>query len=61
MTSTHWSLLTLTVVLASWDIYLAISPPKGDTISEVIRSVGRKYLIIPFAFGVLIGHWFWHS
>lgn len=46
-------------ILVGWDIYVAISPPENDTISEIIQEYAFKHPIIPFIFGVLIGHFFW--
>lgn len=31
----------------------------GDTISEIIWNVTAKRPLIPFAFGLLMGHFFW--
>jgi hypothetical protein len=47
------------VSLIAWDIYAAIAPPKGDTISEVIWSVAREHPIVAFGCGLLMGHLFW--
>lgn len=30
----------------------------GNTVSEWIRSLSRRAAVVPWAFGVLIGHWF---
>ena len=54
-------LITVTLALIGWDIYVYVEPfeGSGDTISEVIADYDRRFPIIRFAFGVLIGHWFW--
>lgn len=52
-------ILAVTAALIIWDIVLAIRPPAEDTISEVIRKHAHKYPLIPFAFGVIMGHWWW--
>jgi hypothetical protein len=52
-------LITVAVLLIGWDIYVAISPPSGDTISEVILGFSRKHPVVGFAFGVLMGHLLW--
>lgn len=57
--SVPWILLGVTTAVIVWDILLATMPPKGDTISETIQRFGHKHPIIPFAFGVLMGHFFW--
>ena len=33
--------------------------PAGDTISEVVRGWAQRHPVIPFAAGVLMGHFFW--
>jgi uncharacterized membrane protein len=53
-------IMVATVVgLIGWDIYVAATPIRGDTISEIIRQAAYKHPMIPFTLGVLIGHWFW--
>lgn len=52
-------LLALVGLLIVWDVFLAAREPSGDTISERIRFWARRYSMIPFSFGVLVGHWFW--
>ena len=42
-----------------WDIIIKVEPTKNDTISAIIRDAGRNFLLLPFALGVCIGHWFW--
>ena len=32
----------------------------GTTISDLITDVSYKLPIVPFAFGLLMGHWFWN-
>lgn len=54
-------MISSVVLLVGWDIFVAVKPPSGDTISEIIRQTAGKHPIIPFAFGVLIGHFFWTS
>ena len=49
----------LLIAIIAWDIYLALNDAPMDTISEQIRELSRQYLIIPFAAGVVCGHWFW--
>lgn len=52
-------LLTITALLIGWDIYVALTPESGDTISEVVLGYAKQYTVVPFAFGVLCGHFFW--
>lgn len=45
------------------DIVFALNKRKGDTYSEILRRIGRKWLpvimFICFGFGLLSGHWWW--
>jgi hypothetical protein len=59
MTYEHYALICIGAALIGWDIWLAVDDKPGNTISEIIRRYSRKYLFIPVAIGVLIGHWFW--
>ena len=42
-----------------YDIFMVMNDQKHDTISEVIRTAAKKMLLVPFAFGLLMGHFFW--
>jgi hypothetical protein len=46
-------------VLVVWDIVMATNATEGDTISELALSLSLGNPIIPFAVGVICGHWFW--
>jgi hypothetical protein len=46
-------------ILIAWDIWLYANPPGADTISRVIADAASDHPLLPFAFGVLAGHWFW--
>ena len=52
-------LIAASVLLIAWDIYVAVAPPKGDTISEIVLHIATHHPIIPFAIGVICGHLFW--
>jgi len=52
-------LITVTIALVIWDIFMAGNPTEGDTISEIILSFSFSNPSIPFAFGCLMGHLFW--
>ena len=52
-------LLVTGVIFIVWDLYVAANPTPGDTISEVILDFSRRHAMIPFVFGVLMGHFFW--
>ena len=52
-------LIVVSVALIVWDIYAAITPVHGDTISEVLWTATTQHPVIPFLFGMLMGHLFW--
>lgn len=56
-------MITFPVVFIAIDVYLAVNKRKGDTYSEVLRKLGRKWtpliMLICFGMGLLAGHWWW--
>lgn len=50
--------ITLSVLIA-WDIYVAVHPAPGDTVSELTLAASMRFLWLPFALGVLVGHFSW--
>lgn len=56
-------IISIATIVAVVDLLLLTNKQKGDTISEVVRGWGRKWigvgLLISFAMGLLAGHWFW--
>jgi len=54
-----WLLVATAVVWAAYDFLPFFDPSKGDTISEVIAYYAVRVSFIPYAFGVLCGHFFW--
>jgi hypothetical protein len=56
--------IAVTLALIGVDIYWAADGIKGNTISEVIRFSAERFKLIPFAWGILGGHFFhpntWH-
>lgn len=56
---TSYIILGATALLIAYDVYVAVNDTRGDTISELVTKHSLKRPIIPFAFGVIIGHWFW--
>jgi hypothetical protein len=60
----HWRpvtkilLVTTALVWAVYDVFPFLNPERGDTISEVILYYALRSLFIPYAFGVLCGHFF---
>jgi len=57
--TTEIVLISVVVGLIGYDIYAVIKGGFSNTISWFIYTVAQKYPIIPFGFGVLIGHFFW--
>lgn len=52
-------LVGVTALLIGWDVYVALTPQRGDTISEVVLSWAKQRPVIPFGLGVLMGHLLW--
>ena len=56
-------MLAVTALLIVFDITLALDDKKGNTISEILRELGRKWpiarILLSFGFGLLTGHFFW--
>lgn len=51
--------IALTVVLlAGYDVFAALQWGNGATISYQIFTLSHQWIIIPFAFGYLMGHFF---
>jgi hypothetical protein len=51
-------LLVLPVVVVAYDLVAAFYGKSGATISEVILQTSLRRPLVPFAFGVLMGHLF---
>lgn len=51
--------LVACVFMGGYELYALSTPAEGDTISEIMWRYARSYPILPFAFGVLMGHFFW--
>jgi len=52
-------LLSVAALLLVWEAVVLASAEKGDTISAVIADAAVRWPIIPFFFGMLMGHFFW--
>ena len=50
---------SLAAVIGIYDVYALIEGGAEATISSVIITLSHDFLIIPFLFGVLVGHLFW--
>jgi len=51
--------LALVAGLCAYELVALTQHKKGDTISELMWSTTSHYAILPFAMGVLMGHFFW--
>lgn len=51
-----WAAIILLFVYEIWAVY---TREEGDTISEIIWTASVNRPVIPFAFGFLMGHFFW--
>lgn len=45
--------------MVAYELVTLANECEGDTISEIMWSATAKRPILPFAFGVLMGHFFW--
>ena len=55
--TTVWIIGVAAATLIGWDLYVWQVP--NGTISEVVLGWARLHPIVPFLFGVLMGHLFW--
>jgi hypothetical protein len=51
--------ITITLGVIIWDLKLATDKVEGNTISEIMTKLAHKHPMVSFAWGVLMGHWFW--
>lgn len=56
---TKWLMVIAAVVLLAWDVVVATTPPKGDTMSEILMGWAWRCSTLPFLWGVATGHLFW--
>lgn len=60
-----WDLITVAVtcgaiaLLTVYDIWTLLKRGYPTTVSWTLLLISRRYPIIPFAIGVLVGHVFW--
>ena len=58
MNATDVLILVAVSILVAVNVYFALSE-KRSTISSRITHYSGRYPMIPFALGVLVGHWLW--
>ena len=56
-TITTWIIIGTATVWLTWDTFLFIT--ERETISQKIYKWSKVTMFVPFAFGMLMGHWFW--
>lgn len=56
--TTFWILIIIALGLIGWDIYAAYSTTQ-PTISALTLAFAKKYVVVPYVFGVISGHLFW--
>ena len=54
-----WLVLIVAGVITVWDLYAQFTGGTGGTISNAIWLWSKDNQILPFMFGVLMGHLFW--
>ena len=42
-----------------WESWALVNKRKYDTISETVWKVVKRRPLVPFAIGMLMGHWIW--
>jgi hypothetical protein len=51
-------IVACTFLIIAYDIYAVLAGGIDGTVSAVIFDYSREYPIIPFAFGIMAGHFF---
>lgn len=58
-TGIMWLMMTVVLAVIGYDAWACEDRENRDTISHMVTESSKKYLIIPFIFGLLVGHFFW--
>lgn len=56
---TTWFLIAFVTAGVAWDLYVYTRYGVDATISRVVRDWARVDPVVPFALGLLMGHFFW--
>lgn len=56
-----WIFLALVLLACLYELSALVTKEDGDTISEIVWTISSKRPILPFAIGVLCGHFFWQK
>lgn len=51
-------IIAVTILVLVWDLYLYFDKTEGNTISQTVVKWSGKHPFVPFALGVLMGHFF---
>jgi hypothetical protein len=54
-----WILIIVSFICLGLDVWAFKTPEKGDTLSEIMLNMSKKYPILAFFCGLLIGHFYW--
>lgn len=54
-----WGMIALLLLIVGYDAWACQDKDNRDTVSKMITKSSQKYLLIPFLFGLLMGHFFW--
>ena len=52
-------MIVVTALILIYDLVVYLGWGGYTTISDIMLTYGRKIMMIPFAWGVLMGHFFW--
>jgi hypothetical protein len=45
--------------IAMWDLFAIMSSGRYATVTSYIQDLSTQYTLLPFLFGMVIGHLFW--
>lgn len=49
----------LFALLMAWDLYTLIRNGYASTVSATLLKFSQRFPVVPFAFGILLGHLIW--
>jgi len=52
-------LISTVVLLAGWDLYVALNDTPNDTISYIVLAFAQRHPIVALCVGIVLGHVFW--
>ena len=54
-----WGVIAVLLLIVGYDAWACADKENRDTVSKMVTKSSQKYLLIPFIFGLLMGHFFW--